>query len=123
MQAKAQPPKLSPLHDSAGSQQSLDDRDGSEVSLSSFSSEEDTKRHNENYDRLSEVSGGQAKALEQDAAHFVGIPQKSRSRIEPQYYQLCSLAQAGSFLVDNGEVSSTLQLHPLHARCLKRVQS
>ena len=105
--------KLSPLHDSAGSQQSLEAENG-DLSGSETSSNVSNRASGD----TAELLDGKDKALngishppEQDAAHFIGLPQKKstlRSRHEPELYQLSCSSKCDSLLTDSEEVHTSL---------------
>ncbi len=102
--------KLSPLHDSAGSQQSSETED--RESSASETSEDLIVRHSRSKSGVSEgenrAQNGTSHQIEQDAAHFIGLPQKKsplKSRLEPETYELSCSGRCGSLLADSKEVS------------------
>lgn len=120
MQAKTAP-KASPLHDSAGSEQSLDDdspgpepsfRKGEQPSdndsSSSSSQEGGSVGLKDNISISAKGTNGFSKSTGQDSAHLVGFPQRissMKARSEAIHYQLGCGGIAGSFLPDDAEVN------------------
>ena len=101
---------MSPLHDSAGSHQSFDSRDGCPSSSDSGSPGRRAKEgHPQNPANGS--SDKESSAPEQDTAHFVGFSQKansSKARLDHLDFELCLAGSPGSFLPDCKEVKCWL---------------
>ena len=100
--------KLSPLHDSAGSQQSLEASDGEASGSDASSSLNDISSGRQDLpDTEEKTAVGGSHETGQDTAHFIGLPQKKsgvRGRLEPESYQLSCSGQCDSLLPDSGEV-------------------
>ena len=101
--------KLSPLHDSAGSQASSEaeesDLPGSDACSDTV--EKPFQKLEELPDTEDQAANGISNQMGQDAAHFIGLPQQKsslRSRQEPEAYQLSCSGQCGSLLANSGKV-------------------
>jgi hypothetical protein len=103
LQTRAPSPKLSPLHDSAGSEQSSDDDGAGGRGDRRKQPVASRGMGEENFgltDNASETREGP------DAAHFVGFPRKSPAKSkEVVTYQLSAGGDVGSLLEGDGQVA------------------